>query len=259
MATTAQRWLGGIQAHAVIEDDMFIEGAKILSIGGAEQSHVNIANQGQVFYEYLARIANHLAVLHPRHEPLRFLHLGAGALTLARWAQVKYPGSEQVAVDIERELMDFVLENLPLPAGTRLRPIVADARTVLEDQLSDQQFDAIILDIFTGDDAPEHLTTPDYYALLASRLTPKGTLFVNVGDDPPLRFTDRQVDAAREHFAFVALSAPPEMFSRKFPGNLVLTATNALIEPELVAACQTAGPHPSEVRAGLDLDGFGKP
>lgn len=259
MAGQARRWLGGIQAHAAIEEDQFVPGAKILSIGGAEQSHVNLQDPEQVFYEYLARIANHLGVLYPTREPLRILHLGAGALTLARWAQIKYPGSDQVAVDIERELMDFVLEQLPLPEATRLRPIVADAREVLEDQLRDERFDAIILDIFTGEDAPEHLTTSEYYALLSQRLTPTGILFVNVGDDPPLRFTDRQVANAQDNFSFVALSAPPELFTRKYPGNLVLTASNARISGEQLQACQAAGPHPSEIRTGLDLDGFGKP
>lgn len=259
MTTSAQRWLGTIQAHAVIEDDEFVAGAKILSIGGAEQSHVNLQNPEHVFYEYLARIANHLTVLSPEREPQRILHLGAGALTLARWAALKYPGSQQVAVDIERELMDFVIENLPLPSDTHLRTIVADAREVLEDELAEEQFDAIILDIFTGEDAPEHLTTPEYYSLLSSKLTSKGILFVNVGDDPPLRFTDRQLAAARENFEFVSLSAPPEMFSRKFPGNLVLTATNTEVGAAQIAACQAAGPHPSEIRTGLDLDGFGKP
>lgn len=259
MDAVARRWLGGIQAHATLEPDTLVPGAWILSIGGAEQSHVNLANPDEVFYEYLARIANHLAVLKPDGAPLRLLHLGAGALTLARWAQLRYPGSEQVAVDIERELMDFVLEQLPLPPGTDLRPLVADARAVLDEELAGERFDAIILDIFTGQDAPGHLTTPDYYALLAARLAPGGILFVNIGDDPPLRFADRQVRAARTAFDFVALSAPPQMFTRKYPGNLVLSASNASIGHAAVAACRDAGPHPSEVRSGLDLDGFGKP
>lgn len=259
MSQTIRRWLGGIQAHATIEPDQFIDGAYVLSIAGAEQSHVNLRHPGEVFYEYLARIANHISVSFPEPAPLRILHLGAGALTLARWATVKYPGSQQVGVDIERELMDFVIEHLPFPEGTALHPIVADAKDVLLEQLAENEFDVIIVDIFTGEDAPEHLTTPEYYDLLANKLAPRGVLFVNVGDDPPLRFTDRQVAAADQSFSFVALSAPPEMFTRKYPGNLVLTAANFPVTTEQIVACQEAGPHPSEIRSGLDLDGFGKP
>lgn len=259
MPKSSRRWLGGVQAHAEVTDDTLIPGAKILSIGGAEQSHVDLAEPGEIFYEYLARIANHLKVLKTGQEQLRILHLGAGALTLARWAQVHYPGSMQVAVDIERELLDFVIEQLPLPRGTQLQCLVADAREVLGNELAGRVFDAIVLDIFSGPEAPEHLTTPEYYAELSAKLAPQGILFVNIGDDPPLRFTDSQVAAARESFPFVALSAPPDMFSRRYPGNLVLTATQYRIDEATLSACRAAGPHPSDIRAGVDLDGFGKP
>lgn len=253
------QWLSIRQAHAVIETDPLIAGAKVLSIGDAPQSHVNMDYPSEIAYEYLARIANHVKVLYPTAEPLRLLHLGAGALTLARWAGQQYLGSTQVAVDLERELVDFVLRELPLPTGTHLNTITADARSVLTSELANETYDVIVLDIFSGPDAPEHLTTPDYYGLLSSRLSPEGVLFVNIGDDPPLRFTDSQVAAALENFNFVALSAPTEMFSRRYPGNLVLSATNRSVNSSTIAEWKAAGPHPSEVLSGTDLDRFGKP
>lgn len=255
----AKRWLGFVQAHASIYDDDLIPGSKILAIGDAPQSHVNLARPEEVFYEYLARIANHLKVLRTPDKPLKMLHLGAGALTLARWASVVYPGSKHVAVDIERELLDFVLTQLPLPSGCDLTPVVADARSVLAEELSGEKFDAIVLDIFSGPDAPEHLTTPEYYTELRESLTEDGLLFVNIGDDPPLRFTKSQVAAARSAFDFVMLSSTPEMFTARYPGNLILTASKKQVPEELVDRCQAAGPYPAEVRSGLDLDRFSKP
>lgn len=254
-----KRWLGGVQAHATISPDDLVPGAMILAIGGAEQSHVNLAHPDEIFYEYLARIANHLDVLRPNREALKFLHLGAGALTLARWAALRYPDSQHVAVDIERELLDFVLAHLPLPEQCHMRTIVADARAVLQEELFGEEFDVIVLDIFSGPEAPEHLTTPDYYAELAQALTPGGLLFINIGDDPPLAFTDRQVVAARSNFELVLLSSTPEMFTRRFPGNLILTASKTRIEESTIHACEAAGPYPSEVKHSLDLDRFGKP
>lgn len=254
-----KRWLGFVQEHAAIYDDDLVPGSKILAIGDAEQSHVNLAHPEEVFYEYLSRIANHLRVLRSSDRPLRMLHLGAGALTLARWASVVYPVSTHVAVDIERELLDFVLTQLPLPTNCKLTPLVADARSVLAEELADEKFDVIILDIFSGPEAPEHLTTPEYYAELKNSLTTNGLLFVNVGDDPPLRFTKTQVAAAQSAFDFVMLSSTPEMFTRRYPGNLILTASNQKISEELIQQCQAAGPYPAETRAGLDLDRFSKP
>ncbi|MGP9489820.1 spermidine synthase [Glutamicibacter sp. AOP5-A2-7] len=254
-----KRWLGGVQAHATIYDDDLVPGAKILAIGGAEQSHVNLADPEQIFYEYLARIANHLSVLRPKPEPLKFLHLGAGALTLARWGALRYPKSTHVAVDIERELLDFVQTHLPLPKECDLRAIVADARAVLYEELAGELYDVIVVDIFSGPEAPEHLTTAEYYAELADSLAVDGLLFVNIGDDPPLAFTDRQVAAAQTAFGHVLLSSTPEMFTRRFPGNLILTASKARIEEPAIEACQAAGPYPSEIKHSLALDRFGKP
>ncbi|WP_313814399.1 fused MFS/spermidine synthase [Glutamicibacter sp.] len=233
--------------------------SKILAIGGAEQSHVNLAQPQEVFYEYLARIANHIKVLKPTGAPLRMLHLGAGALTLARWASVVYPQATHVAVDIERELLNFVLSELPLPANCVLTPVVADAREVFDQELFGEKFDVIIVDIFSGPEAPEHLTAPAYYAELRKALEPEGLLFVNIGDDPPLKFTGSQIQAAQQHFNFVMLSAPPQMFTRKYPGNLILTAAQQPLDPSLISACEAAGPFPSEVRFSVELDGFGKP
>jgi len=259
MSKIPKRWLGFVQEHATIYDDDLIPGSKILAIGDAPQSHVNLAHPEEVFYEYLARIANHLAVLHSPEKPLKMLHLGAGALTLARWASVIYPSSTHVAVDIERELLDFVLTQLPLPEKCQLRPIVSDARSVLTDQLKDEKFDVIVLDIFSGPEAPEHLTTPDYYEELRDSLTEGGLLFVNIGDDPPLNFAKSQVHASQRAFEFVMLSSSPEMFTQRYPGNLILTATKKPLSEDLVQQCQAAGPYPSEVRYSLDLDRFSKP
>ncbi|MGP5380888.1 spermidine synthase [Glutamicibacter arilaitensis] len=258
-AKPAKRWLGFVQEHATIYDDDLVYGSKILAIGDAPQSHVNLAAPENIFYEYLARIANHLKVLRSSNRPLKMLHLGAGALTLARWASVVYPSSTHVAVDIERELLDFVLTQLPLPVDCDLTPLVADARAVLNDELDGKQFDVIVLDIFSGPEAPEHLTTSDYYSELKQSLTDDGLLFVNIGDDPPLDFTSSQIRAAETSFDFVMLSSSTQMFTKRFPGNLILTASKERIPEDLVLRCQEAGPYPSEVRHSLELDRFSKP
>ena len=79
-------------------------------------------------YEYLRRIANAVDALAPTGEPITAAHLGAGALTLVRYIQATRPGSRQVAVDIEPELMGFVTDRLPLPAGSDCQLVVGDAR-----------------------------------------------------------------------------------------------------------------------------------
>ena len=60
--------------------------------------------------------------------------------------------------------------------------------------------DAIILDIFTGMDAPEHLANADYYAELRKLLSVRGVLAVNVGDDAGLPFFQGQARALLDTF-----------------------------------------------------------
>nr|WP_231713188.1 fused MFS/spermidine synthase [Arthrobacter sp. zg-Y769] len=250
--------LRGIGAHATITEDGYTPGAYVLSIGGAEQSHVDLARPQEIFYEYLRRIGNVLDLAAPAGEPLSALHLGAGALTLTRYLQATRPGSRQAAVELERELLDFVLAHLPLPDGTELETVIGDARESL-DRFAGRSFDAIVLDIFAGADAPAHLATSDYYAELMALLSPGGVLLVNVGDDPPLTFMRRQVrelQAVPGADADLAALGQQDMFTGRYPGNIVLAATPFPWPAEWTQQLLAAGPHPAAVLTGEDLEVF---
>lgn len=231
----------------------------ILEIDGREQSHVDLADPTSIRYEYLRRIANLLDTVAPAAEPLRVLHLGAGALTLARYVQATRPGSPQVAVEIERELPDLVLRALPLPAGSDVTIQVADARDAVE-AMNAERFDAVVLDVFDGADSPAHLATEAFYRLLLDRLTERGVLAVNVGDEPGLRFWARQAlalaDAADSAgSAGIWTLTDAGMLSLDREGNLILAAGPG-ISPEarswedveaLAERWGQAGPHPAAV------------
>lgn len=251
--------MSNLGAHATLEADGFVPGAWVLSLGGAEQSHVNVAHPEEIFYEYLRRLANFIDQLKSPAEPLRVLHLGAGALTLARYIEQLRPGSNQIAVDLERELLDFVLESLPVNRPEGLSTLIGDAREVLSNELAGSEFDVIVLDIFSGSGAPAHLTVPEFYAEMDALLAPGGMVLVNVGDDPPFAFADSQIKALADVFPTVMASAPTEIFSRKYPGNMIVAATRSRVDLTLIERLRAAGPHPGTVLFGSDLDGFGKP
>lgn len=248
------RYLRSIGAHASIEPDPFTDGAYVLSIGGAEQSHVNLEHPDDVFYEYLRRIANVIDVCAPAGAPVTALHLGAGALTLARYIQAVRPGSRQHAVELERELLDFVLQHLPLPEGTRLETWTGDAREALQQLAPALRFDVVILDIFSGPEAPAHIATPDFYREAAERLTPSGVLLINVGDEPGLTLVRSQVAAMRSVMADVAALGETGMFTSRFPGNIILAGTQFPWPAQWSAELIARGPHPATVLTGMDLD-----
>ncbi len=228
-------------------------GAYILSIGGAQQSHVNLAEPADVFYEYLRRIANVVDLAAPAGAQIRALHLGAGALTLARYVAATRPGSVQHAVEQERELSDFVLQHLPLPTGADVHHHIGDAREELE-QFAPGAFDVVVLDVFAGPESPPHLTGADFYAEAAKVLAADGILVVNVGDEPPLSFTRSQVRALEQVVDDVGALADEPMFSGRYPGNIVLVGVKRPWPAEWTAPLLAAGPHPAAVRTGTDLD-----
>jgi spermidine synthase len=250
------RYLRSAGQHAVIEPDTYTDGGFVLSIGGAEQSHVDLADPEDIFYEYLRRIGHLVDLAAPWGEPVTALHLGAGALTLARYVQATRPGSLQYAVELERELLDFVLEQLPLPEGTRLHTVIGDARAALAELPAEVRFDVVILDIFSGPEAPEHLACTEFYAEAAALLSERGVLIVNVGDEPGLTLVRSQVAALRRAMTDVAAVAESGMFTGRYPGNIILAGTQKPWPAEWTAALTARGPHPAKVLAGVELDPF---
>lgn len=248
------RYLQTTGQHAAIEPDAFTEGAYVLSIGGAEQSHVNLEHPEEIFYEYLRRIGHLVDLAAPAGKPIMALHLGAGALTLVRYIQATRPGSTQYAVELERELLDFVLQQLPLPQGTDLHAVIGDARDALTELDPELRFDVVILDIFSGPDAPEHIACTDFYREARTRLAPDGLLIVNVGDEPGLTLVRSQAAAMRRAMTDVAAFAEAGMFAGRYPGNIILAGTQTWWPAEWTAELTARGPHPAKVLAGVDLD-----
>ena len=243
----ATRYLRGIGAHASVEPDAFVPGAWVLAIGGAEQSHVDLAHPERVFYAYLRRIANVVDAVAPPRAPVRALHLGAGALTLARYIQATRPGSAQTAVELEREIADFVLEHLPLPEGTDLETVIGDARWELPRVAERGPYDVVVLDVFSGPEAPAHLADSGFYAEAAR-------LLVNIGDEPPLTLVRSQVAAMRSVLDEVAVLTEPEMLTGRFPGNVVAVGLAGAWPREWTERLEAAGPHPGVLVRGVDLD-----
>lgn len=253
---SVQLSVSGQQARIV--PDEHDEGWTV-EIGGMIQSHVDLADPTRIRYEYLGRMAALLDHAVAPGEPISVLHLGAGALTLPRYVQATRPGSGQVTVELERELPSLVLSELPLPVGTELEVVIGDARAELAD-LGPRRFDAVVLDIFTGEGEVEHLTGADFYTELLAALTERGLLLVNVGDDAGHRFYASQACALEQACAAAGLSgawtlADAHLLERREPGNLVLAAGPALSGTDpapLRSALLGAGPHPAAVLPPAD-------
>lgn len=226
----------------------------ILTFGAREQSHVDPEHPEQLRHDYLRRMAHVLDDLAAPGAPLRVLHLGAGALTLVRYLEATRPGSPQTVIELERELVPFVTAQLPLAPGTRLQVVVGDARESLAAMVG-ERWDALVLDVFTGEDSPAHLACEDFYREALAHLTGRGVLLVNIGDEPGLRFWARQARALDAATADASLPGPwtltdSSLLAMNREGNLVLAAGGALRSrdvDELRARLLARGPHPAAV------------
>ena len=99
----------------------------------------------------------------------------------------------------------------------------------------------MILDIFSGPEAPEHIACTGFYQEAAARLTPRGVLIVNVGDEPGLTLVRSQVAAMRRAMADVSAFAEAGMFTGRYPGNIILTGTQGPWPEVWTAALTAAG------------------
>ena len=89
------------------------------------------------------------------------------------------------------------------------------------------RFDVVILDIFSGPEAPAHLACTEFYEEAAALLSERGVLIVNVGDEPGLTLVRSQVAALRRAMTDVAASAETGMFTGRYPGNIILAGTRS--------------------------------
>jgi hypothetical protein len=239
---------------AEIAPDPLVPGAWVLSIDGTEQSHVDLRNPGHLFYDYVRRIGAAVDRLATPGRPLRTVHLGAGALTLARYLQATRPGSEQLAVEYEQGLLRAVTSRLPLPEGTRLTVREGDAAEVVATLLAGAgewvgSADLVIDDLYHGITTPPHLTTAEWYAGASRLLTPGGVLVVNVADDDGLPGLRSRLAALAPSLPHRLVLGPGSVLTDARAGNAVVLASRDPAVLALADDLRRAGPHPS---AALD-------
>jgi spermidine synthase len=234
-------------------------GAWMLMAGGVPQSYVDLDDPRYLELEYMRRLGHLLDLAAPEGTPLRVLHLGGGGLTLARYVAATRPGSRQVAVEADADVVRLVRRRLPLdqtgPGARRVEVRVADARAVLE-QVPAGSFDVVVADVFVAARTPAHLTTVEFARAAARALAPDGIFAVNIGDGPGLAHARRRVATLRavlDHGCMIAEA--PVLRHRSF-GNLVVAASRRELPAAELARRAAADPYPAQVLEGAAVEEF---
>lgn len=192
-----------------------------LHLNGVPSSSLDLADPTWLEFEYMQQMAAVVDVLPPG--PLAAVHLGAAACALPRWLDAVRPGSRQLAVDVDAELVRLVRAWFDLPRAPRLRIRVQDAAAALA-SLPDDGADVVVRDVFAGDATPPELGTAAFAAEAARVLRPGGVYLANCADRPPLRRARAEAAALRTVFDDVAVVAEPAVLRGRRYGNVVLVA-----------------------------------
>jgi spermidine synthase len=282
-ASTPGAGAPGAGGQVELLNDVERPDAWTLLIDGILQSEVDLGDPSHLEIEYMRRLGHLADLAAPAGMPLDVLHLGGGALTLARYVEATRPGSRQLAVESNATVAGLVSRRIPVTLHVRAHPgqaagaqprqadraeagrawpgtgeigvLVADARAALE-RLPAGSFDVLVVDVFAGAQTPAHLTSLEFTAAGARALRPSGFYAVNVGDGPPLAHARGRVAAVRSVFAHVCVLAEPAVLRGRRFGNLVLVASDHELPVSGLIRRIAADPFPARLVEGAALDQF---
>ncbi|CAL9447488.1 spermidine synthase [Streptomyces sp. enrichment culture] len=226
-----------------------------LLIDGAPQSHVDLDDPARLSFEYQRRFGHVVDLVAPPGAPLRAVHLGGGAFTLARYVAATRPRSTQQVVERDGALVRLVRRELPPDPRARIRVRTADAREGLA-KVPDGWAGLVVADVFGGARTPAHLTSAEFLDEVRRALAPGGVYTANLADGPPLTHLRGQVATAAARFAELALIADPAVLRGKRFGNAVLVASDAPLPLAELTRRAASDPLTGRVLHGRDLTGF---
>ncbi|WP_371660172.1 spermidine synthase [Streptomyces sp. NBC_00280] len=226
-----------------------------LLIDGAPQSHVDLDDPAYLSFEYQRRLGHVIDLVAPPGKPVQVVHLGGGALTLARYVAATRPRSTQQAVERDAALVQLVRRELPLDPNARIRVRSTDAREGLA-KIPDGWADLVIADVFSGARTPAHLTSVEFLTDVRRVVNDAGCYAANLADGPPLAHLRGQIATAGAVFPELALIADPTVLRGKRFGNAVLVGSAHPLPIAELTRRTASDPHPARLEHGRALKDF---
>jgi hypothetical protein len=239
--------------------DLDAEHAWLLTVDGAAQSYVDLADPGHLEFEYARRIGYAVEAGFAAG-PLDAVHLGGGAMALPRWLAWARPGSRQHVVEADRRLAALVAEVLPLD-DPAVAVHTADARAWTA-AAPPARADLVVADVFGGSRVPAALTSVEFVRDALRLLRPGGLYVANLADAAPFTFLRPQVATVRaalaasraaEGEAEVCVLAEPGVLRGRGYGNAVIVAGHRALPVRALARRCAGDAFPARVVYGAEL------
>lgn len=175
------------------------------------------------------------------NERLRVGVVGLGVGTVAAYAE---PGQYFRFYELNSDVLDFAQRYFTYLADCsgKYEVVLGDGRLSLERE-SPQQFDLLVIDVFTGDAVPTHLLTKEAFEIYERHLQPRATVAVNISN----RYLDLSgvVAGLAEHFGFAMrrVVSPGDARLGQFPADwIVLSRGDAGVRQTLTAEIDSPTP-----------------
>ena len=249
LADVSEDEVGQVGQIEFVPDDDGRGGVTVM-MDGSPQSHVDLADPGNLGFEYIAHFAAVIDTLPAG--PLGITHIGGAGLTLARYVNAERPGSPQIVLEPNAELTDRVRRELPLPRQHRIRVRPVDGLTGIA-QLAEASADVVVLDAYAGGRIPRELTTVEFLADAARVLRPGGTMLLNIADEPNQVFLRRVYAGLVAVFGHVAMIGTHELLKGKRFGNTVAIASRAPLDLAALRRQVAKSSFPTGLRDGPQL------
>ena len=182
-------------------------GGRSLILDQLRHAHVDLDDPTFLDIRYIRLLADATESL--PDGPLNVLHIGGGGFSLPRYISAVRPGSTNVVLELDTDLVEIAENELGLTDADGLDIRTGDARLHLED-LPTNGFDLIIGDAFGADSVPWHLTTVEVVEEIDRLLHQDGLFAMNLIDGNESRFARSQLATINEVFEELSIVLPTE-------------------------------------------------
>jgi SAM-dependent methyltransferase len=202
-------------------------------------SYVDLADPTHLELTYTQVLGDVVDAVAPTGDALDVVHVGGGGFTMPRYVEATRPGSDNLVLELDEEVVDLAERELGLQLDDDLRVVTGDARIGIAD-LPSASADLIVGDAFGGRAVPWHLATREFVTDIARVLRPDGVLAQNVIDLPPLGFLRAELATMRDVFEHVAVIAPAPRLAGHEGGNFIILASDRPLPLDDILAANAA-------------------
>ncbi|MEV4643145.1 fused MFS/spermidine synthase [Actinoplanes sp. NPDC049548] len=230
-------------------------GGRTLMLNSARHSYVDLNDPTHLEFAYVQWLGALVDIQKTGGAPIDALHLGGGGFTVPEYVAKTRPGSNQLVLELDGDLVDLDRRELGLTTGPQLKVQVGDARVRLAAR-DDRAYDLVVGDAFGHLVVPWHLTTREMAADISRVLRDGGLYAQNVIDYPPDRFIRAELATVADVFPHVAVIAPKAALTGVTGSNFVIVASRSPLPLDEIRAHLDLVDQPVELVSGTALATF---